>query len=116
MAGGADLVADDRVEIRTGAHPASGPEGAASRPVLVARAPLTIAGLIEARGVGILRVPYQDEVEIAFVVDLSQSETARLPPQRLTSLLGVQLPLVLRGADVHFHASVLCYLKGTRHA
>lgn len=116
MAGGATLVADDRVELRTvPVDPAQG-EPASAPARLLARPVATIAGLIEARGVGILRVAHLEEAEIALVVDLSQSETERLPPRRHATLLGVQLPLVLRGADLHFQASVLCYLKGARHA
>lgn len=113
MALGADLVADDRVEISVS------PEVSDDSPTqarLLARSPAPLAGLIEARGVGILQAPFLNQAEITLVVDLSQPETDRLPPRRHATLLGVQLPLVLKGTDLHFHASVLCYLKGARHA
>ena len=46
MALGADLVSDDRTELLAEAD------------ALTARAPATIQGLIEARGVGLMRVPF----------------------------------------------------------
>lgn len=101
---GAVLVADDRTELRvTGDR-------------LTATAPPAIRGLIEARGVGILRLPACDEAEIALVADLGQTETARLPPQRDVTILGLRRNLVLGLPHSHFPAAILCYLLGSRHA
>ena len=104
MAYGADLVADDRTELHA--------EGDA----LTARPPATIAGLIEARGVGLLRVPFVPQAEIALIVDLDQTETDRLPPERQLTLLGISRPLVLSVPQAHFPAAILCYLKALRFA
>lgn len=104
MAFGADMVSDDRTEIWS------------EHDRLFARPVATIKGLIEARGVGILRAPCLNCAEITLVVDLGQTETERLPPFRNVTLLGLQLPLVLNAAHDHFHASILCYLKGSRFA
>ena len=104
MALGADLVSDDRTELLAEAD------------VLTARAPATIQGLIEARGVGLMRVPFVPQAEIALVIDLDQPEANRLPPQREITLLGISRPLVLAVPQPHFPAAILCYLKGSRFA
>lgn len=102
MAMGADLVADDRTEITV--------ENACA----IARCPTAIHGLIEARGVGILRAIAVKQAGISLVVDLGQSETDRLPPRRYVSIAGVQIELVLGPLRDHFSAAVLCYLRGQR--
>jgi HPr kinase/phosphorylase len=84
---GAALVADDRTRLRR--------EGAR----VMASAPGTIAGLIEARGVGLLRLPALDEAPVAFVADLDAREPERLPPPRSVALHGVDLPLIFCGDD-----------------
>ena len=104
MAYGADLVADDRTELQ--AHGG----------VLTARPPATIQGLIEARGLGLLRVPFVPQAQIALVVDMDQTETQRLPPEREISLLGISCPLVLAVPAAHFPAAILCYVKASRFA
>jgi HPr kinase/phosphorylase len=83
---GAALVADDRVvlERRGGA--------------LVARAPATIAGLIEARGVGILRLPALAEAPLVAAVDLDRA-AARMPQPVTITHLGVGIELI-SGRDV----------------
>lgn len=84
--GGARLVADDRTDlVRVGDR-------------LIARAPATIAGLIEARGVGILRLPPERlaaEVAVVLIVDLVDAAgVERLPEATREALLGVSLPRV----------------------
>lgn len=102
MAFGAALVADDRTEVyRLG-------------PQVMARSPAALAGLIEARGVGILEAPALAGVPLLLVADLSRDETERLPPLRQFSLLGVALDLVFASRSSHFPAAVLCYLRGGR--
>lgn len=101
---GASLVADDRCLLwRDGA-------------VLRARAPDTLAGLIEARGLGILRADHLADVAVQLVVDLAETETQRLPPQRQITLLDVTCDLVLGSQAAHFPAAVMCYLKAGRQA
>lgn len=102
MAFGAGLVADDRTEITLiDGH-------------LMASAPAPLRGLIEARGLGILRADPVGPVPLALAVDMGQAETDRLPPHRSVTIMGTPLALVLASQHDHFPASVLCYLKGGR--
>ncbi len=59
---GSDLVADDRVEIADG----------------IARAAPNLAGLLEVRGLGIVRLPYVATTRLALVIELGD-HAARLP-------------------------------------
>ncbi len=83
--GGARLVADDQTELR--------PVGDG----LLAGAPETIAGKIEARGIGILELPHMDDVPLRLVCDLMDRDgdrVARLPEPAVVHLAGIELPLV----------------------
>jgi len=104
MALGAELVSDDKTCVR---HC----EGA-----LIATAPATIKGLIEARGIGILAADACDAAVVRLVVDLEQDEQDRLPPRRTHNLLGQTLPLLHNVKAAHFAAAILQYLKGGRSA
>ncbi len=65
---GAVLVADDRTDLSTSDH------------TLLAAPPQTIAGLLEVRGAGIVRLPYRARARIALVVMLvPPHEVPRLP-------------------------------------
>jgi HPr kinase/phosphorylase len=102
MALGARLVSDDRVLVTREAG-------------LMARCPSpAIRGLIEARGVGLLRADPLDEVPLALVADLGQVEAQRLPPHRTITILGMSLPLVLQVQNDHFPAAMMVYLHGGR--
>jgi HPr kinase/phosphorylase len=72
---GFDLVADDQVDVTNG----------------VASAPPALAGLLEARGLGILRLPYATTARLALVVALGEP-VERLPAPVLHPDFG--LPLV----------------------
>ncbi|NBZ87221.1 HPr kinase/phosphorylase [Stagnihabitans tardus] len=104
MALGCDLVADDRTEV-------TARDGA-----LFARAPDPLKGLVEARGIGLLRAPHREEAQVTLVIDLDQPEPDRLPPLRHITVLGIPLPLVFRPSHDHLNAAILCYLKGSRFA
>lgn len=85
----ARLVADDRVLL------------VAAGGRLLARAPAGIAGLIEVRGLGIVRLPALPEAELRLVVDLvapgdAKAGIERLPPDPLppVDIAGVALPLL----------------------
>ena len=104
MSRGADLVADDQTELTL--------EGDR----LIARCPPALRGLIEARGLGILRATSLAVAEIMLVADLSLPETARLPQPRTITVLGKAIDLVLGQGNAHFPASLLCYLQGSRQA
>lgn len=105
---GAGLVADDR----TCLHRVDGPDG----PHVVADAPVALRGLIEARGVGILKADATGPVRVALVVDLDHCEALRLPPLRSTALIGVPLPLVHMVDSPAFPAAIVQYLKRGRGA
>ncbi len=102
MAIGASLVADDRTVV------------ALQDQAIVARCPSTIAGLIEARGVGVLQVPYLVQSTVSVVVDLDQIETDRLPDQRYITILGQRLALVLGSKSPHFPAALKYYVMHGR--
>ncbi len=97
MALGADLVADDRVDLRRD-------EGA-----VIAAAPKRIAGLIEARGVGLLRAAPCGPVALGYVIDMDQTQTTRLPEPVTLQLLGHYVPLLF-GASVPNLAEALMQL------
>ena len=80
---GAQLVADDRVDLacRDGG--------------IVASAPAAIAGLLEVRGVGILRMTHRAEAEVGLVVDLvGPDDVERLPQTAFHDYMGVAVPLL----------------------
>src|SRR4051794_39658401 len=94
---GARLVADDQSELlRCG-------EG------LIVRAPATIAGLLEVRGLGILRLDALAEAPVALVADLVASDRVdRLPPRRAATILGMVMPLI---EIAPFEASAVAKLR-----
>ena len=80
---GARLIADDQSELRRQGE------------TIVVRAPPAIAGLLEVRGVGILRVDTLAEAPLALIADLTAPELIeRLPPQAAERVLGVDLPRI----------------------
>ncbi len=102
---GASLVADDRTLV------------AATGGRLVARCPSpATTGLIEARGIGLLRAPNIEAVEITLVADLATSEPERLPPFRKVTILGCALALVLQSQNDHFPDALMLYLRHGRQA
>src|SRR5215831_14629227 len=76
----ARLVGDDRVHL----------ESAGGR--LLVRPAESLAGLIELRGVGILRRDYEPCAVVGLVVDLVASDAERLPETGEASIHGVSLP------------------------
>ncbi|PUB14798.1 HPr kinase/phosphorylase [Yoonia sediminilitoris] len=93
------LVADDRVALFV-------QEGR-----LWARAPQTILGLIEARGIGILNCDPLEKAAVTLVVDLDREEKDRLPDRRSITLLGLDVPLIDRVEGPHFAPAILQLLK-----
>ena len=80
---GARLVADDRVDLLI------------SDNGVIARAPNSLKGLLEVRGLGILDVPFLEVAVVRLVVDLVDSENVpRLPERRITDLIGMGVPAV----------------------
>ncbi|WP_299852088.1 HPr kinase/phosphorylase [uncultured Roseovarius sp.] len=104
IAMGARLVADDRTVIRRRGDQ------------VIAEAPDSLRGQIEARGVGILAAPPAGPTPVALIIDMTVEETERLPPLRETELLGVILPLQRKVNMPHFPVAILAYLKHGRIA
>lgn len=103
--GGAVLVADDQTELVA--------EGGR----LFAGVPAAIAGLLEVRGLGILRVAHRDRVPLALVVELVPTrEVERLPEPQSAVFLGVTVPLArLHAFEASAAAKVrLAILSATR--
>jgi serine kinase of HPr protein (carbohydrate metabolism regulator) len=79
---GAALVADDQVELR------------ANDGRLWASAPAALAGLLEVRGVGLLRLGAKPEAIVRLAIDLvPDAEVVRLPETDRLVLLAIALPL-----------------------
>lgn len=78
----ARLVADDRVHL----------EAAGGR--LLARPAGALAGLLEMRGAGILRLAHEPCAVVGWVVDLAAADAERLPQaqSRETEIAGIKLP------------------------
>ena len=80
---GARLVADDRIDLSV------------SDNGVLARAPETLAGLLEVRGLGILCIPVLKVATVRLVVDLVTHENVpRVPDRRMTDLMGMDVPAV----------------------
>lgn len=76
----ARLVADDRVHV----------EAVNGR--VIARPPAALAGLLEVRGIGIVRLPFEAAAAVSLVVDLGVAGAPRLPDPGRTEVAGVTLP------------------------
>jgi HPr kinase/phosphorylase len=101
MAFGAQLVSDDRVVLRR--DRAGG---------LVAAAPASLRGLVEARGLGILRAPAGGPAPVSLAVDLDVAPTERLPPRRKIVLLGCEIDLI-RGRGISNLDAIITVLAQT---
>ena len=75
-----------------------------------------IHGLIEARGIGLLRASTVESAELALAIDLGQTESDRLPPFRTVTILGSALSLVLQPQNDHFPDALMLYLRHGRQA
>lgn len=94
---GATLIADDRIDLtRRGDD-------------IYASAPKTIAGLIEARGVGLIRMACVQNIRTAWLVDMDETEPDRLPQFRTRLLLEVPCPVIF-GRDRIGLAAILVNL------
>jgi len=94
---GARLVADDQSELRR-----------VGRSILV-RAPETILGLLEVRGLGIVRLAPLSDAPLALIAELvPPNQVERHPLPRNESILGVGVPVV---AIAPFEASAPAKLR-----
>jgi HPr kinase/phosphorylase len=96
----ARLVGDDRVHV----------EAQAGR--LLVRPAAALAGLIEIRGLGIRRLPYEPVAAVALVVDLAAADAARHPPQQAEKAVieGVSLPRLAVAPSMSALGPVLAWL------
>ncbi|MFO1141291.1 MAG: serine kinase [Amaricoccus sp.] len=99
---GAALVADDRVVLSR--------RGAA----LVASAPPALAGLVEARGVGILRLPSLPETPLALAVDLDRPPAARMPQPVTITYLGAEVELISGAGFPNLELVLTFYVQNGR--
>lgn len=103
--GGAKLVADDRTILF------------AAKGALQARAPASIAGLLEIRGVGIVALPVRARVKIALVVRLGR-EGARLPEPAFYEFLKTRTPQIaldgrFASTPARIRAALAAFSRGT---
>lgn len=94
---GGALICDDQVEltVRNGA--------------LIAGPAPNIAGMIEARGVGLLNAPAAGPAPVVCVVDMDHVETERLPARR-RAYHGISLPLLHKCDGPAWPAAIWLYL------
>jgi HPr kinase/phosphorylase len=97
---GAELVSDDRVVLSM--------QGEA----VIATAPEAIAGMIEARGVGLMRMQARARAEIVLVAELGAPDVERLPRPRARRLLNGAAPLISIRPDGAGTSVVAALLKG----
>jgi HPr kinase/phosphorylase len=94
---GARFISDDQCELRR------------SGDRVLVRAPAPIAGLIEVRGIGIVRLPPLADVPLALIADLVAPDAVeRLPQPRCEPILGLDVPVV---ALAPFEASAVAKLR-----
>ena len=77
---GAQLVGDDRLHVF------------ARGDTLFARPPRGIAGLVEQRGLGVLRLGFLRLTRLRLIIDMGEPESRRLPDPEERSLCGIKLP------------------------
>ncbi len=104
MSRGAVLISDDRTRIT------KADDG------LVATAPDTIRGQIEARGIGILAASYAGPTRVALAVDLDVAATERLPQAHRITMLNVEIDLIYSAGLNNLAPAILQFLKGGRVA
>ena len=102
MAMDAVLVSDDRTVLCR--------EGA----TLVASAPSPIAGLIEARSVGIIKVPHLARAPVTLAIDMARIEKTRLPDHHSITLLDIELRCLHKVDASYFPAAIHAYVTGMR--
>lgn len=100
---GATLVGDDQIQIH-------------KERVLLASPCERLQGMIEARGVGILKLPYAENVSVALAVQLvAREDVERLPDPQFFDCLGLQVPLLsLNAFDASTIAKIHLFLRTQR--
>jgi HPr kinase/phosphorylase len=94
---GADLIADDQVVIK-----AVGQE-------LYLSAPDSLSGLIEVRGIGVIKIEYVSDIRLCLIVELDPSnEIQRIPTIKEELIKNIPVPVINMYA---FESSVLAKIK-----
>lgn len=84
---------------------------------LIAHAPdAPLAGVIEARGVGLIRVPHQARATLLLAIDMDRIEEKRLPERHSRTILGHEIELLHRVDAPWFAAAVHHLITGGRYA
>ncbi len=78
---GGVLVADDQVELQAEAG------------LLIARPPAAIAGMLEVRGLGLIRLPFAASARVVLLCDLAEPPE-RLPDPVYRTLSGIAVPAI----------------------
>lgn len=68
--------------------------------------------LVEARGIGLLRLPAAPPAPLGLVLDLDLEEEERLPPRRFWSQAGISVPLLFRPPRLRAAALLLALAAG----
>ena len=100
LALGAKLVADDRVDL------------ARRKDQVMLSCPAALRGRIEARGVGLIRLPASEPVTVSIWVDLDQGSTERLPIPQNRDLLGCAVPVIFGPNRPGLAAAIMVLLTG----
>lgn len=96
----AKLVADDRVEVE------------ASLQGIIAAPPPTLKGLLEVRGVGIIKLKALPQTPLHLVVELTSEPLERMPVPLFYELCGINLPLLrLNPFELSAPAKILAALS-----
>ncbi len=93
---GAQLVADDRVIVDAQGW---------------ARAPETISGLLDIRGLGLMRLAARDSARLVLAVDLEAESVSRLPQPSETLINSVCLPLIAGRNRPHLPYEIMSALR-----
>jgi HPr kinase/phosphorylase len=96
---GAELVADDQVQIeRNGEH-------------LSGSCPGPIQGKIEARQIGLLKLPFIEKVRLFLIADLDKSEKARFPTTRYRDVNGISLEVIHCATIYALPSKLMLYIR-----
>ncbi|MCB1394726.1 MAG: HPr kinase/phosphatase C-terminal domain-containing protein [Rhodobacter sp.] len=103
---GAQLVADDQVLLT------------AQGDAVYARAPRSIAGMIEVRGLGLLTMAYRRLARLVLALDLDLPPARRLPDPEMRPLAGpltgLSLPCLPAATDGAFPRAVAHYIRALK--
>ncbi len=98
----ARLVGDDRVHVEMHAS------------CLLVRPAAQLAGLLEIRGLGIRRLPYEPVAVVGLVVDLAAADAARHPQEEGKAVIErLSLPRLVVAPGIPALSMVLAYLKSS---